>query len=77
VYERSSVDGGTTWTDETQLSAYVQGYTYKLATPQDGFLQPYGDYFELDVNSAGQTVAIWGEGNSYFGPGNIWFARQQ
>jgi hypothetical protein len=76
VYERSSLDGGLTWTDEARLSAYVPGYTYKLATPQQGFLQPYGDYFELDINSAGQTVAVWGEGNSYFGPGNIWFARQ-
>jgi hypothetical protein len=77
VYERSSSDGGVTWTDEARLSAYAPGFTYKLATPSEGFLQPYGDYFELDVNSAGQTVAIWGEGNSYFGPGNIWFGRQQ
>lgn len=77
VYARSSSDGGVTWTDETQLSAYVPGYTYKLATPEDGFLQPYGDYFELDVNSAGKTVAIWGEGNSYAGPGNVWYAAQQ
>jgi hypothetical protein len=77
VYERSSSDGGVAWTDEARLSAYVPGFTYKLATPREGFLQPYGDYFEIDVNSAGQTVAIWGEGNSYFGPGNIWFARQQ
>jgi hypothetical protein len=77
VYQRSSSDGGVAWTDEARLSAYVPGFTYKLATPREGFLQPYGDYFELDVNSAGQTVAIWGEGNSYVGPGNIWFARQR
>ncbi|HEY3524234.1 MAG TPA: sialidase family protein, partial [Candidatus Limnocylindrales bacterium] len=77
VYERQSDDGGATWTGEAQLSRYASGYTYKLAAPEDGFLQPYGDYFELDVNSAGETVAVWGEGNSYVGPGNVWFAKEQ
>jgi hypothetical protein len=57
------------------VSTYVPGYTYELASPLDGFLQPYGDYFELDVDSTGRTVALWGEGNSYVGPGNVWFAR--
>jgi hypothetical protein len=76
VYYRSSTDGGATFSGEVQLSAFVSGFTYKLATPKDGFLQPYGDYFELDI-SAGKTVALWGEGNSYAGPGNIWFSRQQ
>ena len=75
VYYRSSTDGGATFSGEAKLSAFVSGYTYKLATPKDGFLQPYGDYFELDI-SAGKTVALWGEGNSYTGPGNIWLARQ-
>jgi hypothetical protein len=77
VYYRRSTDGGSTWSPEAKLSAYVPGYTYKFAKPKDGFLQPYGDYFELDVDSSGRTVALWGEGNSYFGPGNIWFAREQ
>jgi BNR repeat-like domain len=77
VYYRSSIDGGATWSGEAKLSAFVPNYTYKFATPKDGFLQPYGDYFELDIDSAGRTVALWGEGNSYFGPGNIWFARQE
>jgi len=77
TYYRSSTDGGATWSTESQLSAFVAGYTYKLATPKDGYLQPYGDYFEMDIDSDGKTVAIWGEGNSYVGPGNVWFARQQ
>ncbi len=77
VYARESSDGGASWTGEAQLSRFVAGYTYKLATPKDGFLQPYGDYFELDVNRAGKTVAVWGEGNSYVGPGNIWFAKER
>jgi len=77
TYYRSSTDGGATWSGEVKLSAFVSGFTYKFATPKDGYLQPYGDYFEMDINSSGKTVVLWGEGNSYAGPGNIWFARQQ
>ena len=77
TYYRSSADGGATWSSEVRLSAFVAGYSYKLAAPLPGFLQPYGDYFEIDINSAGKTVAIWGEGNSYIGPGNVWYALQQ
>ncbi len=76
-YYRSSTDGGATWSAEVRLSAFVGGYSYKFATPLPGFLQPYGDYFELDINATGKTVAIWGEGNSYVGPGNVWYALQQ
>jgi hypothetical protein len=77
TYYRVSTDGGVSWSAEVTLSAYVAGYTYKLATPQPGFLQPYGDYFEIDITSTGKTVALWGEGNSYVGPGNVWYALQQ
>jgi hypothetical protein len=76
VYERESTDGGATWSPEAKVSAYAPGYAYKLAAPSDGFLQPYGDYFEIDEGAGGRTVTAWGEGNSYAGPGNIWFARQ-
>lgn len=75
VYYRSSTNGGGTWSGEAKLSQYVPGYTYKYATPKDGFAEPYGDYFELDIDSAGQTQAIWGEGPSYVGPGNVWYSR--
>jgi hypothetical protein len=77
TYYRSSTDGGVTWTDETQLSAVGHGYSYEFATPKDGYLQPYGDYLEMDIDSHDKTVVVWGEGNSYVGPGNVWFARQQ
>jgi hypothetical protein len=76
TYYRSSNDGGATWSDEVQLSAFVSSFSYKFATPSPGYLQPYGDYFEIDIDDQGRTVALWGEGNSYVGPGNVWFARE-
>jgi hypothetical protein len=75
VYYRSSANGGGSWSAEAKLSQFVPGYAYKYATPKDGFAEPYGDYFELDIDSAGLTQAIWGEGPSYVGPGNVWYAR--
>lgn len=73
TYYRTSTDRGHTWSAETQLSQFVVGYPYKRA---DGFLEPYGDYFELDVDQLDDTHVLWGEGPSYAGPGNIWYARQ-
>jgi len=77
VYYRASANGGATWSAEAKLSQYAPGYAYKYAQPKDGFAEPYGDYFELDVDGAGQTHALWGEGPSYAGPGNVWYARGQ
>ncbi len=74
TYYRRSTDGGATWSSEAVLSADVRGYAYKF---RNGYLQPYGDYLEIDIDGAGQTQAIWGEGNSYVGPGNIWYARSR
>jgi len=75
VYYRSSANAGATWSAEAQLSHFVPGYPYQSATPKDGFAEPYGDYFELDVDGAGTAHAVWGEGNSYVGPGNVWYAN--
>jgi BNR/Asp-box repeat protein len=75
TYYRSSTNTGTNWSSEAQLSRFVPGYPYKFATPKDGFGEPYGDYFELDIDGAGTTHVLWGEGPSYAGPGNVWYAR--
>jgi hypothetical protein len=75
TYYRSSTNGGRTWSAEEQLSQFVAGYDFKLAAPLDGYAEPYGDYFELDVDGGGRTHALWGEGPSYAGPGTIWYAR--
>lgn len=70
TWYRTSVDGGATWSALARLSQYVPGYPYKLP---DGHLEPYGDYLELDLDGAGRTHTVWGEGPSYAGPGNVWY----
>lgn len=72
LFYRSSGDGGATWRPEAQVSAPVAGYAYSAAS---GFGLPYGDYFQMGVDSAGGTQIAWGEAASYAGPGNIWTAR--
>ena len=73
VYYRSSVDGGTTWSGETQLSSSVPAYTYIFP---DGFRFPFGDYFDLTIDNLGHTQACWGEGYNWNTPGNVWYTRQ-
>jgi hypothetical protein len=67
VWYRSSSDGGTTWSVPVKLNdhpANAAGYTHP-----DGFEEIYGDYGEIAVTSEGNTVAAWGEGFSWSGPG--------
>ncbi len=70
TYYRSSTNGGATWSAEAQLSSYVPGYSY---IQPKGFAFPFGDYFELAIDSRGQTLAVWGEGLNYQTPGSIWY----
>jgi hypothetical protein len=49
------------------------GAAYKTAA---GFGEVYGDYGEIAITNTGKTIAIWGEGASYTGPGGCWFNRQ-
>ena len=69
LFYRTSSDGGSTWSGETQVSGYVSGYAYLTPT---GFGLPYGDYFQMSVDDRGSTQIAWGEAGSYSGPGNIW-----
>lgn len=75
TYYRFTTDGGTTWSSEVQLSRFAEGYGYKLREPREGYLEPYGDYFELDIDGAGRTHVLWGEAPSYWGPGNVWYSN--
>lgn len=72
TYLRASLDGGSTWSSEADLSTFVAGYDY---IKPDGFSFPFGDYFELDIDNKGMTQAVWGEGLNYDTPGSIWYAR--
>lgn len=76
TYHRVTTDGGVTWSSEEQLSRFMDGYGYKRSEPRDGYLEPYGDYFELDIDGAGRTHVLWGEGPSYRGPGNVWYSKE-
>jgi hypothetical protein len=73
VWYRTSTNGGATWAAPVKISDATSGAAYKTAA---GFAEVYGDYGEIGITSAGKTVAIWGEGTSYDGPGGAWFNRQ-
>jgi hypothetical protein len=73
VWFTRTTDGGVTWSPAIRLSNATSGTSYK--GPR-GFPEAYGDYGEIDVTNTGQTIAIWGEGASYSGPGNVWLARE-
>jgi hypothetical protein len=70
VWYRTSTDGGATWSQEVQVSQFASGFPYKTA---DGFMFPYGDYDAIAWDGAHVHLA-WGEGPSYGGPGNVWYA---
>jgi hypothetical protein len=73
VWYRSSRDGGATWSAPVKISDASGGADYKNA---DGFGEVYGDYGEIGVTSTGKTIAAWGEGFSWTGPGGVWINRQ-
>jgi hypothetical protein len=69
---RTSFDG-LHWSPAARLSNATGGVSYIAPA---GFGEVYGDYGEIDVTNTGKSVAIWGEGPSYAGPGGCWFNRQ-
>ena len=73
VWYRTSDDLGATWSTREKLSDATSGTVYKHPT---GFDEVYGDYGEIAITSDGHTVGVWGEGESYYGPGGVWFNRQ-
>ncbi|MDH5225439.1 MAG: hypothetical protein OEW46_11800, partial [Actinomycetota bacterium] len=73
VWYRTSGNGGRTWSSPSRISDASNGAQYK--TPA-GFLEPYGDYGEIAITSRGNTVAAWGEGFSWLGPGGVWINVQ-
>jgi hypothetical protein len=74
VWYTTSSDLGLTWSEPVRISDATSGTAYKNGR---GFLEVYGDYGEIAITSAGRTIAVWGEGMSYFGPGGVWFNRER
>jgi hypothetical protein len=72
TYTKSSTDGGASWSDETDISTDVPGYSYIFP---EGFSYPFGDYFEMAIDDRGTTHIVWGEGLNYSTPGSIWYVR--
>jgi hypothetical protein len=73
VYYRTSPNGGSTWSNEVDLSTYVSGYrTYIF---NEGFRFPFGDYFEIDIDEQGTSHLVFGEGYNYDSPGSIWYVK--
>jgi hypothetical protein len=71
---RSSSDGGSTWSPPVKLSDATSGPGY---IGPNGFKEIYGDYGEIAVTNKAKTIAVWGEGFSYLGPGGTWFALEK
>ncbi len=74
VWYRTSDDLGLHWTRPVRISDAISGTAY---VSRAGFVEVYGDYGEIAITSDGRTVATWGEGISYAGPGGVWFNRQR
>jgi hypothetical protein len=72
VWYRSSSDGGGRWSSEVQVSQYLAGYPWITA---QGFAFPYGDYTVMNLDPRGHVNLAWGEGASYLGPGNVFYAH--
>jgi hypothetical protein len=75
VWYRSSSNGGQSWSTPVKISDAPAGAAAYIN--EDGFDEVYGDYGEIAVTNTGKTVATWGEGLSYTGPGGSWFNIQQ
>jgi len=74
TWYRSSTNAGSSWTAPVKISDAAAGAAPYVTA--NGFLEPYGDYGEIAVTNTGKTIATWGEGPSYNGPGGVWVNRQ-
>ena len=61
-----------TWSSPVKISDHP-GSAADYVNEDGSFDEIYGDYGEIDITNTGKTVAVWGEGFSWIGPGNTWF----
>jgi hypothetical protein len=71
VYARSSTNGGASWSAESVMTQPTPYRNYQSAA---GFYHPYGDYSGM-VTDGSAFYGIWGEGESKFGTGDVYFAK--
>jgi BNR repeat-like domain len=76
VFYRTSSNGGGTWSSPVKISDHPGGAA-GYVNGDGSFDEIYGDYGEIDITNSGKTVAVWGEGFSWTGPGNTWFNIQR
>jgi BNR repeat-like domain len=76
VWYRTSTNGGSTWSAPVKLND-APGGAAGYVNADGSFDEVYGDYGEIAVTSAGKTIATWGEGLSWIGPGGTWFNIQK
>lgn len=69
-----SDDGGLTWSPDERTSDAAGGAPYQHP---NGYDADYGDYGGIAVLSDGRTIATWGAGISYWGPGGTWVNIQE
>ena len=74
IWYRRSTNGGSSWSAPVRISDGTSGAPYKTAA---GYAEVYGDYGEMSITNQGKTIATWGEGISYTGPGGVWVNREQ
>jgi len=72
TWHRRTSDGGAAWDAAIRLSDLGSGAPYKKAR---GYRFPYGDYLGIAVDAAGTAHFVWGEGESYTGPGGTWYTK--
>jgi len=77
VWYRSSSNGGRSWSSPVEIDDASAGDGNPGYINANGFDEIYGDYGEIAVTSTGKTIATWGEGFSYTGPGGTWFNVQR
>ena len=75
VWYRQSHNGGRSWSAPVRLDDAPPGAAGYVRA--HGFGEIYGDYGEAAITSSGATIAVWGEGYSYNGPGGTWFNLQR
>jgi hypothetical protein len=74
TWYRRSTNGGSSWSSPIRISDATSGAVYKTAA---GYAEVYGDYGEIAITSAGKSIATWGEGINYTGPGGVWVNRER